>query len=335
MKNPLARNKQVGTLIALMALVCVLMLIFCPGSYFTAKNAKSMLFQFPEYGILAFGMMLCMIAGGIDLSLVGIMNLSGLTAALILLALIPEGTEASAEFTAVALIVSSVAALLVGALCGLFNGFLIGYFGIPAMLVTLCSLQLFTGLVYGITGGPAVTGMCDAFKEIANGTIAGTFVPYVLPIFVIVLLVVAFILHKTKLGREIYYLGTNRKASVFSGINTLKTSMLTYMTSGILGGVSGILITSHLNAAKSSNGTSYTLLTILIVVLGGVHPDGGKGDVVGVTLSVLLMQMISNAFTLLHISQDVKNFANGALLILVLVCVMLIRKVEEKKKAQQ
>jgi len=335
LKNRDAAGRQIFTILALMVLLSVLMAVLCPNTYFTAKNAKSMIFQFPEYGILALGMMFCMIAGGIDLSLVGIMNLSGLAAAGVIIALIPEGGNATPARTAFALTAACGAAVATGALCGLINGLIIGWFRIPAMLVTLCSLQLYSGLVYGITGGAAVTGMCSAFREIANGTIPGTWVPWVLPVFLLVLLISGWILHRTKLGKEIFFLGSDRKVSEYSGLNTLRISALTYMISGIMGGISGILITSHLNAAKSSNGTSYTLLTILIAVLGGVHPNGGRGSVPGVVLAILLMQMVSNAFTLLRISQDVKNFANGILLIITLIAVSVMGRADGRKAGKK
>ena len=265
-----APDTHILTIVGLMVLALILMAILQPGNYFTLKNAKSMIFQFPEYGILAFGMMVCMIAGGIDLSLVGIMNFTGVLAAMI----VTKMTEGSEGMAIPAILVAVVTALVVGGACGAFNGFIIGYFNIPAMLVTLCGLQLYTGLAYGITGGPAINGMCDAFKNIANGTVAG--IPYVLFIYIIVVAVVAFVMRSTVFGNEIYFLGSNAKASRYSGINTLRVTIMTHMFSGILGGVSGILITSHLNSAKSSNGSTYTLLTLLIVVLGGIHPDGGK-----------------------------------------------------------
>ena len=149
-----------------MLLVCIIMLILKPGSYFTVLNVRSMIFQFPEYGVLALGMMACMIAGGIDLSLVGIMNLSGVLAALIVknMVLIEGGEVANPAMVVPAIVLACVVAVVGGAACGAFNGFIIGYFGLPAMLVTLCGLQLYTGLAYGITGGPAINGMCDAFK---------------------------------------------------------------------------------------------------------------------------------------------------------------------------
>ena len=322
-----APDTHIRTIVGLMVLALILMAILQPGNYFTLKNAKSMIFQFPEYGILAFGMMVCMIAGGIDLSLVGIMNFTGVLAAMI----VTKMTEGGEGMAIPAILVAVVTALVVGGACGAFNGFIIGYFNIPAMLVTLCGLQLYTGLAYGITGGPAINGMCDAFKNIANGTVAG--IPYVLFIYIIVVAVVAFVMRSTVFGNEIYFLGSNAKASRYSGINTLRVTIMTHMFSGILGGVSGILITSHLNSAKSSNGSTYTLLTLLIVVLGGIHPDGGKGRVTGVALATILLQMIANAFGLLHMDDNAKTFVNGCLLVAALLLDVYLDKRAAKKKA--
>lgn len=322
-------DTHVVTILGLMVLALVLMAVLQPASYFTLKNAKSMIFQFPEYGILAFGMMVCMIAGGIDLSLVGIMNFSGVIAALIVTKLT---AEANGFQTAFVILLAIITAILVGGLCGAFNGFVIGYFNIPAMLVTLCGLQLYTGLAYGITGGPAVNGMCDAFKDIANGSIGG--IPYVLFIFLLVLLAVSFVMRSTVFGNEIYFLGSNAKASRYSGINTLKVMIMTHTFSGMLGGISGILITSHLNSAKNSNGSTYTLLTLLIVVLGGVHPDGGKGRVLGVTLATILLQAIANAFGLLHMDDNAKTFVNGCLLVAALLLDVYLDRRSARKKEE-
>ena len=322
-----APDTHILTIVGLMVLALILMAIIQPGNYFTLKIAKSIIFQIPGYGILAFGMMVCMIAGGIDLSLVGIMNFTGVLAAMI----VTKMTEGGEGMAIPAILVAIVTALVVGGACGAFNGFIIGYFNIPAMLVTLCGLQLYTGLAYGITGGPAINGMCDAFKNIANGTVAG--IPYVLFIYIIVVAVVAFVMRSTVFGNEIYFLGSNAKASRYSGINTLRVTIMTHMFSGILGGVSGILITSHLNSAKSSNGSTYTLLTLLIVVLGGIHPDGGKGRVTGVALATILLQMIANAFGLLHMDDNAKTFVNGCLLVAALLLDVYLDKRAAKKKA--
>ena len=299
------------SLLGMYVVVLVAMLILNPSGYYSALNIRSMFYLFPEYGVLTFGMMLCMISGGIDLSLVGIANLSGVVAAYIMVHM--GGTEAGAG----AIILAIVAALLVGAVCGCFNGFLIGYVKIPPMLVTLCGLQLYTGRALAITTGPGITGLPQGYNSIANGTFAG--MPYTFPIFAIVTLVVAFVLKSTTYGQKVYFLGSNAEASRYSGINNLKVIITTYLISGVLGSISGILSSSHYGSGKSNYNTSYTLLSLLIVVLGGVHPDGGKGKVIGVTLAIVLLQLISSAFSILRIDTVITDLVYGAILIIALI----------------
>lgn len=307
-KNSISNmDNSIKTLWLLIIAVLVIMAILAPGDYFTFQNVRSMVFQFPEYGIMAFGMMICMISGGIDLSLVGIANLTGIISVEVVLHL--EGAVGFAP----SFILGIIAALAVGAICGLFNGFMIGYLKIPAMLVTLCGLELFKGLGEAITTGPALTGLPDAYKLLGNGDFFS--IPYVIIPFLIVVIAVSFIMKSTVYGQQVYFMGTNNEAARYSGINCFRTTELTYMISGILGGICGVIITSHFNSAKSDYGTSYTLLTLLIVVLGGLNPDGGRGRVSGVLLAIILLQLIGNAFSILQLDSSLKQLVYGILLI--------------------
>jgi len=299
-------------------LIFVLMGVTHP-KFFGKSNLQSMLIQFPEYGILAFGMMIAMIAGGIDLSLVGIANLSGIVAAVLMLRM--GGTNLSIG-------IGIVAAVLVGGLCGLFNGFIIGFLDIPAMLVTLCGLQLYSGLALIITKGPAITGLPETFSNIANGKLLG--VPIGAIVFVLIAILLCYLLYYTVFGKSLYLMGTNKIASRFSGINNLRITMLTYCLSGIFGSLAGILMASHYNSAKSDYGTSYTLLTLLIVVLGGVNPNGGRGKVMGVVMSIILLQLVSSAFNILRVNAFVKTFAWGLILILVTTATYLTAQKEAR-----
>lgn len=319
-KKKIQIDPHIKALLGMMAFVLILMAILKGDTYFTIPNLRSMFFQFPEYGILTFGMMMCMIAGGIDLSLVGIMNLAGVVCALII---------KNMGGSTVSIAIGIIAALVVGAACGAFNGFIIGSLNIPAMLVTLCGLELYSGLALAITGGPAINSLPDAFKNIANGSIGA--IPIVIFIFIAVVLIVTFIMKCTVFGHEIYYLGTNAQASKYSGINNLKVTIMTYMCSGILGGIAGVVITSHLNSAKSSNGSSYTTLSLLIAVLGGINPDGGEGKVSGVLLSIVLLQLVANAFTIMRAPDTTRTLVNGCLLVLALI----IDKVTVTRRARR
>lgn len=311
------------SLLAMYAVVLIAMAILNPQTYYSVLNLKAMIYVFPAFGIIAYGMMLCMISGGIDLSLVGIANLTGVVAAYILVHM--GGKEAGTG----AIVIAVVAALVVGALCGIFNGFMIGFLKIPAMLVTLCGLQLYTGLAMIITTGPGITGLPQSYIEIANGGIGN--IPFVLPIFIIVTIVVAFTLNSTTYGQKVYFLGSNEQASKYSGINNLKVTITTYMISGIFGAISGILTSSHYGSGKSNYNTSYTLLSLLIVVLGGIHPDGGKGKVAGVTISIILLQLISSAFNVMRIDTVITDMVYGIILIIALIVPIITAKISAKK----
>ena len=109
-------------------------------------------------------------------------------------------------------------------------------------------------------------------------------------------------------------MGTNPQASRYSGINNLKVTMFTYGISGLLGSIGGVIMASHYNSAKSDYGSSYTLLTLLIAVLGGSNPNGGYGTVGGVTLAIIVLQLISSAFNILRVNSFIKTFVWGLVL---------------------
>lgn len=306
-------NKNNLMIVLIGVIIFVVMSILEPRAFLRIANIRGMFVQLPEYGILCFGMMLAMISGGIDLSLVGIANLASIVAATFM---IQRGGTPGSIFFAI------IIALLVGALCGLFNGFLIGYLKIPAMLVTLCGLQLYQGLGLAITKGPALTGLPEAYGNIANGNLFGIPIPFY--VFIVVTIIIAFLLRSTVYGHQLEFMGTNEIASKYAGINNLKVTLITYMTSGILGAIGGLLISSHYNSAKSDYGKSYTLLTLLIVVLGGTDPDGGKSNVAGVALAVILLQLVSSAFNILRISSFMKTFVFGLILVVTMLSTLYI-----------
>jgi simple sugar transport system permease protein len=313
-------NRNNVMLIALAVLIFVAMAILSPRAFLRPANLQGMCVQFPEFGIMAFGMMLAMISGGIDLSLVGIANLSSIVGAVVML-------RAGDSPYSVAL--GILAALLVGALCGTFNGVLVGYLKIPAMLVTLCGLQLYTGLSLAITRGPAITDLPESFGKLANSSVFGVPAPVIA--FVVVALVVSFLLRCTVYGQHLSFVGTNSVASAYSGIDNLRVTIRTYLLSGVLGSISGAFMSSHYNSAKSDYGKSYTLLTLLIVVLGGTDPNGGKGNVMGVALAVIALQLVSSAFNIMRINAFVKAFVWGAIL---LVVILVTKAIESRKSTR-
>ena len=291
----------------------VWMTVAAPSNFWKGATFQSMAYQFPEFGIMSLGMMLCMIAGGIDLSVVGISNLAGIVAAVIM-------QSAGEDINGGIIVTSLVAAVAVGAGAGAFNGFMIGNLRIPAMLVTLSSQQIFMGLGIAITKGPAISGLPESFTSIANGLVFNS-IPIPLFIFIAVVVVLFLILRFTVYGQQLYLMGANPTASQYSGINNFGVTMKTYMASGIMAAVAGIIVASHYGSAKADYGTSYQLLTLLIVILGGISPSGGKGKLAGVVLSILVLQIISSAFNILRFDSYLKTFVYG----LVMIGVMMVQ----------
>lgn len=221
---------------------------------------QSMAVQLPEFGILAFAIMITMLTGGIDLSIVGTANLSAIAAAMILAGLTNDDGTGMALMAALPLAI--VGALVVGSLCGLFNGFLVSRVGITPILATLGTGAIYTGLSFVLTGGPAITTTQLAF--IGNGSILGVPIPVI--VFTAVVIVYAIVLNRTVFGFNVYMLGTNETASLFSGINNNRVLLRTYWLAGITAAIAGIIFLSRTNSAKPDFGASFILLTVLIAI---------------------------------------------------------------------
>lgn len=307
-------------LLLIAIIIFVAFSLFLPGKFLTIRNMQSMAVQFPEFGILAIAIMVTMLSGGIDLSVVGAANLSAIFAALVMTRL--GGAEGAMLAPAVAIPLAMIAALVVGGLCGLFNGYCVSRIGITPILATLGTGSLYTGLSYVITGGPAIT--TTQLAVLGNSAIGGVPIPVI--IFLVLIALFALILNKTTYGFNVYMLGTNPTAARFSGINSDKVLMQTYLLAGLLAAVAGIVFVARTNSAKPDFGGSFILLTVLIAILGGVSYTGGVGSVGGLVLAILCLQFLSTGLNMLMLQLSgsssaifFRQFAWGALLLIVMV----------------
>jgi simple sugar transport system permease protein len=300
-----------------------------PGKFATVANLKSMAVQFPEYGILALGIFLAMITGGIDLSAVGTANLSAIFAALTLTRLAGGG-----DITNLVAVGAAVAvALVVGTVTGLFNGFLIARVGIVPILATLGTMSLYMGFGYVITGGPAVQTTQLAF--IGNGQLLGIPIPFIL--FIILALLVWLLLSRTAFGFRIYMVGSNAEAARFSGIDNARVLVRTYWVAGLLAALGGLVFLARTNQGKPDYGESFVLLAVLISILGGVGYSGGSGKILGVVLAIFCLQLLSSGINMLLLTYSgssaatfFKQFAWGALLLLAMVINTLNQRRQER-----
>lgn len=302
-------------LLVIAVMVFGLMSVLSPDRFLSAQNLTSMAFQFPEFAILALAMTITMMTGGIDLSVVGIANLSAVAAALILTQFSDPSMPASQSAAWLAFAVT--AAMSIGAVAGLLNGALVAFFGLPPILATLGSGLVFTGFAIAMTGGSAVMGFPDTVALIGNSQVFGVPVPLIL--FAALAILLHLILTRTAFGLRVTMYGANPVAALYAAIDINRMLLKVYVISGMFSSVAGLIIMSRANSAKADYGSSYLLLAVLIAVLGGVNPYGGYGRVIGVILAVLSMQFLSSGLNMLQVSNFARELIWGVLLILVMV----------------
>ena len=292
-------------------LIVLWLFIFFPGKVLTIGNFQSMAFQLPELGILSLAIMITMISGGINLSTIATANMAGIVSAFVMTRMITDTTSGS---TIPVIVLAILAGWLVSLLIGLINGILIAHIGVSPILATLGTMTLFEGISIVLTKGYVISGFPEEYQFLGNGVFIGIPIPFI--IFLVLALFVSIILRKTPFGIANYLIGSNEKATRFSGVNIKKILITTYALSGLLCGIASTIMISRFNSAKTGYGSSYLLITILISVMGGVDPSGGFGQISGIVLALFILQMISSAFNFLGISSHLTIAIWGVLLLL-------------------
>jgi ribose/xylose/arabinose/galactoside ABC-type transport system permease subunit len=295
--------------------VLLLMGVLNPVRFFRIGNLQSMAFQLPELGLLSLGMMVIMLTGGINLSIIATANLSGILAALVITNLAPAETFAGSG-VGVALLAVLVG-LVAGAIVGLANGALVAYVGVSPILATLGMMTLLSGVTIVMTKGYVISGFPPAFQFIGNGTILG--VPFPLLIFALVALLVGIVMERTPHGLEVYMLGTNETATRCAAVNAPAVLIKSYVISGLLSAVAAMIMISRFNSAKSDYGESYLLVTVLAAVLGGTSVYGGFGKVAGLTLALVILQIVSSGLNLLQVNAFLTRAIWGMILAAVMI----------------
>lgn len=333
--SPVARklrapgDQNLLRLLVMLLFVFALMTALRPNQFATIADFNSMMRQFPEYGIMAIGISLTMITGGIDLGVVGTANLSAIVAAKFLIAAVPPGSPPAVVVPYLA--VAVIFALATGLACGAFAGILISRFNIPAILATLGTQQLFTGIAIGITNGRPQSRLPLLYSKIGN-TEFFDFFPLSFVIFVVIAVSVGLLLSRARFGTSMYMLGTNPKAARYAGLNNASILLRTYMLSGLLSSVAGLIMMARANSAKADYGAPYTLQCVLIAVLGGIDPNGGFGKIAGVTLAILILQFLSSGLNMFNnISNFYRDVIWGGVLILVLVFNQVLSRRAERR----
>lgn len=308
----LGSKKYVVALVALVILLFLVLSVLAPSSYPTLRNIASMANQMAPIGLLALCIGLAFLIGGIDLSIVAVANASAITAAMTMTTL-----EASVG-TAGATVLGLLAGLAIGVVAGLINGTLVSRLRVHPIPITLGTLALFTGISTGLTRGSTQFGIGSL--DFLRGDLLGVPAPFL--VFLLAVAALSFITLRTRFGFQMYSVGASAKVSRFARISVEQVQISTYMISGVVAAIAGLVMFASTNAANVSFGSSYLIQAILVAVLAGIHPYGGRGRIALVILAVAAMQEIQTGINMALGRWSGANFAAefgwGVLLILVL-----------------
>lgn len=313
MKEHFKKNAHQYRLLGLLVILMLVMGALAPGKFLTVRNFKNMGFQMAEFGILAIGMSVVIMTGGINLSIVNSAMLASIVSAMAMRALY-NGGEGMADVPVI--LIGLLITIAVAVVCGAINGFFVAYIGVLPILVTLGTQTVFDGISLNITRGSGVSGFPKLFQQIGAGTLGE--IPYTMLIYAVVVVIAYLMIERSRWGISIYMVGGNEKATRFSGINTRKTVMGVYIFSAVAAGLAGILMTSRYNSAKADYGSSYTMQAVAATVLGGTSINGGSGHVLGTVIAVAIIQVISSGFNILKINRNFTDIATGLILVGVL-----------------
>lgn len=303
-------------IIAALAVMCIFLAVFpaTSSSFLTPKNLFNILRQISTNMLLACGMTMVIILGGIDLSVGSIIALSGVLSA---------GCVARYGLPIpVALLVG----VLVGLLIGCINGGIIALTTIPPFIVTLATMNVARGLAKVYTGGSPVRVVTKEWQFLGAGYIGPVPVPVI--IMIVVVIITAFIMNRTKMGRHIYAVGGNAQAAVFSGIKVSKVKFFVHAFSGVMAGLAGIILASRMYSGQPTAGEGAEMDAIAAVVVGGTSMAGGSGKIGGTVIGALIIGILNNGLNLLNVNSFWQDVVKG----IVILLAVLIDYFRTKKK---
>ena len=301
--------RQFGTLIGLIIL-CIVLWILTPH-FLTITNILNITQQTSINAVIAVGMTFVIITAGIDLSVGSIMAFAGVVLAGALNAGLPMP-------------VAILIGLGVGMLCGVVNGLLITYGGLPPFISTLGMMSVARGGALLYTDGRPISGFSEGFRFLALGEILSIPVPVI--IMILVYIIAHFLLTRTRFGRYTYAIGGNEEAAMLSGINIRFYKTAIYGFCGMLSGMAAIILTARLNSAQPIAGIMYELDAIAAAVIGGTSLMGGEGRITGTLIGALIMGVLRNGLNLLGVSSFVQQTVIGSVIIIAVLVDMALKR---------
>ena len=298
-------KNNVGIL-SVLVLLCVIVSI-ATSKFLKPNNLISVLRQISINAYIALGMTLIIILGHIDLSVGAIVAMSGtLTVGFIVTQGLP-------------IPVAILLGILLGMAAGLISGMIVTYFRVPAFIITMAMMNVCSGVAYVYSGGQATRINNDFFSAIGTGYLFNT-IPLPVVYMIILIIVISFLLGKTKFGTYIYAIGGNREAARLSGVPIKKVEIAVFTISGVLSAFAGLVLCSRMYSGQPSVGNGYELDAIAACVLGGTSMSGGKGRISGTIFGAMVIGVISNGLNLIGVSSYWQLIVKG----LIIACAVLL-----------
>lgn len=300
-RNLMRYFDKYSTVIILLLLMTVCALL--SKSFLTQNNLINIARQISIVTILSFAQTLVIITGQIDLS---IGTLAGMA-----------GTFACVVYVSTGNLVLAVAvALLIGAVIGFANGFIITRFSLPSFIVTLAMQSITAGIIFLYTKGNNIYNLGD-FKILGQGRIG--FIPIPILFMVGIWLLLAAMLKYSKFGRYLYATGGNEYAAIASGIEVRRVKLTTFVISGVLAAFAGVLLMSRLNAGMPAEGLGYETDSIMATIVGGTSFTGGIGTATGTLLGAFIIGILNNILNLMGVQAYIQQILKGSLIILAVI----------------
>jgi len=294
--------RDAGTLIGL--LIIIITFSFLSPVFFTIPNLLNILQQSSINALIALGMTLVIISGGIDLSVGPTAALSAVLGATMMVAGVPVP-------------LAILATLGIGAICGVFSGSLVAYAGLQPFIVTLGGLSLFRAVALIYTGGNPVFGIPTEFRSLINSEIFG--IPTPIVIVAVIALVLWTVMNKTPLGEYILAVGGNEEAARVAGVPVKRTKVTVFVISGTLASLASVILIGRLGGAEPTIGNLWELDAIAAAAIGGASLMGGKGSVVGTIIGAIILGALRNGLTLLNIQAFYQLLATGLIIIIAML----------------
>jgi len=270
-------------------------------NFLTTTNLLNVIRQIAINGILAIGMTIVCLTGGIDLSVGSIVAFSGI---------ITAGLLRDKNWPT---LLVAVIAIFVGGVLGLYNGYFVAYWKAAPFVVTLSMMTIARGMTYVYSDGRPISNLPAGFLVVGKGSILGIPIPTLILILVFVL--ASVMLTKLKFGRYIYAVGGNEHAAMVSGINIKRIKMLVYVLSGVACGIASIILTARVSAGLPTAGNGYELDAIAATVIGGTSLSGGRGRLWGTMVGAILLGIVNNGLDLLNVSSFYQQIVKGLIIL--------------------